>query len=324
MWRLLINSKTVLTAAHCFRTKEKAKLEEYYTLKLGTYNICDSESTQLELKAEKVKIHELYDKKNPYYDLALVILSKEASHFTTICLPSHPILKRPKEGVVPGLGVLKYEGSTPCTVHESRLLIYPDNECKTMLESVDKNVSHVIKAFCAGYIQGGVDTCQGDSGGPLQIIGNDGTYTILGIVSFGYKCAAPGVLGLYTDVSQHLDWIKKHSVGDFDVNQSHSNEPPNTSDGAPTTDENDQTVQTSLSPPSGPISLPQFGMRPAPFIQFFPVRPMNLKPPESHLPINIFIFNRWKSKKGSKNHENKLHGDHKGSLPTEQKSKSNL
>ena len=48
---------------------------------------------------------------------------------------------------------------------------------------------------------------QGDSGGPLLHHSYDGSWTILGVVSFGYKCGTPGVPGIYTRVSYYLNWI---------------------------------------------------------------------------------------------------------------------
>lgn len=47
---------------------------------------------------------------------------------------------------------------------------------------------------------------------------------IKGLTSFGYQCAAPGLLGIYTDVSHFLDWIQKHTGLDATtVQQIHAN-----------------------------------------------------------------------------------------------------
>ena len=53
--------------------------------------------------------------------------------------------------------------------------------------------------FCGGTLKGGVDACQGDSGGPIgidEVYNKTSRFTLMGVVSWGYKCADkefPGV-----------------------------------------------------------------------------------------------------------------------------------
>lgn len=63
--------------------------------------------------------------------------------------------------------------------------------------------------ICAGYKGTPKDTCQGDSGGPLVARNaQDSDWVEVGIVSWGYACATN--YGVYTRVSNYLDWIGQH------------------------------------------------------------------------------------------------------------------
>lgn len=37
-------------------------------------------------------------------------------------------------------------------------------------------------------------------------------WTQLGIVSFGNKCGEPGYPGVYTRLSEYVDWIREHTI----------------------------------------------------------------------------------------------------------------
>ena len=71
--------------------------------------------------------------------------------------------------------------------------------------------------ICAGRKFGGVDSCQGDSGGPLVALDkSERTYQV-GVVSYGFECAAEKSEGVYTRVSSYRDWIETTARGSMFV-----------------------------------------------------------------------------------------------------------
>ena len=62
--------------------------------------------------------------------------------------------------------------------------------------------------LCAGG-RVGQDSCEGDSGGPLMMHDTWGPpYHLIGVTSFGdTNCGHSGTAGVYTRVSDYLDWI---------------------------------------------------------------------------------------------------------------------
>lgn len=42
----------------------------------------------------------------------------------------------------------------------------------------------------------------------MQPVGNN-KYVLIGVVSFGFKCAEPGYPGVYSRITSHLPWIEK-------------------------------------------------------------------------------------------------------------------
>jgi len=59
-----------------------------------------------------------------------------------------------------------------------------------------------------------IQNFQGDSGGPLMSPDprSQKSYYIIGIVSYGFKCAEPGFPGVYSKVTTFLDFITSQLV----------------------------------------------------------------------------------------------------------------
>lgn len=80
----------------------------------------------------------------------------------------------------------------------------PRNECaQVMRHTISDNM------LCAGTLGDRKDACIGDSGGPMITKYKD-TWFLVGLVSWGEGCGKKEKFGVYTKVSQYLEWIQHH------------------------------------------------------------------------------------------------------------------
>ncbi|XP_071050949.1 serine protease 1-like [Onthophagus taurus] len=305
----LIHEKYIVSAAHCYEdffdqaSAGKIKLENVLKPIFGVYNICNThEPTQQRKKLAKVWIHEKYDKKGDYYDISLLKLKKkvDTNKFMPCCLPTkvYNSNTRPKEGLITGLGDQVFnDRNITCLAKEARILIYSDDVCKKTLTDPgqDPSKTPLIGAFCAGYLEGKVDACQGDSGGPLTILAPDSKYILLGVVSFGEGCAKPGHPGVYTDVSQYLDWIYKKSKIPR----------PSTTEPTIPTEPDETTSSTKTPKPTKPTTSDgSYSPSTYTFPDVIPTQPYI--PDQNQKPPQVIIIVNKKNKNGTKSrHDNK-------------------
>jgi len=109
---------------------------------------------------------------------------------------------------VVGWGNTSEMGGSSDVLRQVTVPVISNTSCRTqpMYSDVTANM------ICAAFSQGGKDSCQGDSGGPLFMTLN-GQKTQVGLVSWGIGCARPNAPGVYTRISNYLDWIGQKTSG---------------------------------------------------------------------------------------------------------------
>ncbi|KAM6304823.1 LOW QUALITY PROTEIN: mannan-binding lectin serine protease 1-like [Aegotheles albertisi] len=230
----LLSDSWVLTAAHVLRSQRRDKTvipvsKEHVTVYLALHDV-RNKMEAINRTVERIILHEDFDIQNYNHDIALVKLKEKVTmgnYVMPVCLPQFEHeLEGPHPntlGLVAGWGI-----SNPnITVDEIissgmrtlsdilqyvKLPVVLHAECKTSYESRSGNYSVTENMFCAGYYEGGKDTCLGDSGGAF-VIQDPGTrrWVAQGLVSWGgpEECGSKQVYGVYTKVSNYVDWVEK-------------------------------------------------------------------------------------------------------------------
>ncbi|RXG56218.1 Neurotrypsin [Armadillidium vulgare] len=180
---VVISEDLVLTAAHCFRNHGKNS----YVVRVGEFDLEANEPSQ-----EVCKIF---------------IVTELGSSIQPVCLPSFDddyfSLTNCK---ITGWGTTN-EQAEPIPERRPRagaVHIYPMSTCTGETGYSMHEITSGM--FCAGRMDGSVDTCTGDSGGPLTCEVN-GQHILYGITSWGKGCGRKGQPGMYTKVTKYLRWL---------------------------------------------------------------------------------------------------------------------
>ncbi|XP_043537502.1 tissue-type plasminogen activator isoform X1 [Chiloscyllium plagiosum] len=208
----LIGSCWVLTAAHCF--PRSFKTQEIKVIMGRTIRKEASEDDQI-LDVEEYFVHKEFDEDTYNHDIALIKLqskhgqcAKMTRYVRTVCLPwEKQQLPAWTKCEISGYGRQEeYSAFYSDQLKEGNVRLYPSHRCTSAHlhnRTVTKNM------ICAGDTRGLDDACKGDSGGPL-VCPVEGRMNLYGIISWGIGCGKPGIPGVYTKVTNYLDWIRKH------------------------------------------------------------------------------------------------------------------
>lgn len=212
---VLINRRYVLSAAHCYVWGNRTLDAVHFLIRLGAH---DRENMGEDFEVAKVIVHEKYVSRYHTYDLAVLVTASDVPYskmVQPVCLPGPQIANEDlvgRKATVIGWGDSAFGAGFSQVLNEVSVPVVSGRDCFAAYERLRSSTfprGEMEQYICAGFPEGGKDACQGDSGGPLLIKQRDGRWTVIGIVSFGFRCAEAGFPGVYTRVTYYLSWIER-------------------------------------------------------------------------------------------------------------------
>ncbi|XP_041118803.1 vitamin K-dependent protein C-like isoform X2 [Polyodon spathula] len=202
---VLIDHSWVLTAAHCVQDGTK------FSVRLGDYERRRFEDTEITIPVSEVVCHANHDKDTADNDIALLRLQTPVTYtkfIVPVCLPQRNLaeqmlMRNGTNVTVTGWG-RERENSTSYSsaLNFIEIPLALREQCaELMLNPLTDNM------LCAGVLGGSKDACSGDSGGPM-VTKFKRYWFLVGLVSWGEGCGRMDKLGVYTKVSNYLEWIK--------------------------------------------------------------------------------------------------------------------
>lgn len=226
----IIDEYWIITATHCvydFQFNQKSNASEF-VVKVGIENL---ETNQSEfLIVDEIFMHQSFDPNNFNYDIALIRLAEPISLGSPNVSSIDLVTPEQFENGLAAPGTIATTSGWGATVPSgfespTRLqyvelpIIDTDTAFNWFKENPDYDeydfeANFMDDQITAGFEEGGKSSCFGDSGGPLTIRNEDDTKDILlGLVSWGPKCAAEKTPGVYASVPYYYNWINNIIAG---------------------------------------------------------------------------------------------------------------
>ncbi|XP_044870490.1 serine protease 27-like [Mauremys mutica] len=192
-----------------------------YRVTLGEHQLSNPSPSWVSSPVRQILVHPDYNRGTRSADIALVKLTEPVRYtdeILPICLPG-PSHSFPGNHTcwVTGWGTTASAVSLPPpkTLQEVPVQLMDTAACNALYNiDLAPNIGRdPIKPnmICASYAEGKRDSCQGDSGGPLTCDHN-GTWFLMGVVSWGDGCGQPNRPGVYVWTVAYGEWIWGHMV----------------------------------------------------------------------------------------------------------------
>ncbi|CAL4155522.1 unnamed protein product, partial [Meganyctiphanes norvegica] len=188
------------TAAHCTQSGVSQVL-------LGNHLQSQTDSAERRINVRRVVDHPSYNSRNLDNDFSLLELTTPLNldsvdpEIRPVCLPTatNPSQYENVPSVVSGWGTTSAGGSQPNALRETTVTTMSNSRC-------NQNYNGAILASMICAASPGRDSCQGDSGGPL-VRNVGGYFRQIGVVSWGSGCADSRFPGVYSRVTNAINWI---------------------------------------------------------------------------------------------------------------------
>ncbi|KAF2902010.1 hypothetical protein ILUMI_04175 [Ignelater luminosus] len=202
----IVSSYWALTAAHCIDFISKSLFKAGVVYLRGNTSVWKAEFYYRDHKIDLAYIHPNYDEGTNDYDLALVkVIEPFNAKYEMPIKVAGKSYKYPKNArvTVTGWGMTHNDLDDPENrLRQVELTLVDYAKCSEIYQYT-QDTKFTKRMLCAW--EKGKDACIYDSGGPLIH-----RRVLIGIVSWGMRCASDIYPGVYVNMQEFYDWIKQY------------------------------------------------------------------------------------------------------------------